>query len=383
MSSQPGKEWEVTLTRARDLLGSKGYDLATEVRTQDELQGEMRRLSDIYSKRGVANILNRLNPFLTNLSSFAGSVDTFVQSSPEYSALLWGSLKVVLTMAIRFIDVLNLIVSMFEEVESNLPRLQAYQKVFKGARRMETQLSALYGHYISFCVSTIKFFSRRQCWAFIRLTWSSESNTFRDTISKLRGCKAEIEFEACAAHYEASAERHEEWKVHHKELKTLCAQILPMPREEAIRLPCRCIAFPQNQHFFPRPDISNKLDEFFGHKPHTQDQTQYESISSQNQHLREGNHDKRQTCEQPFEHQIPTLQRSLVIYGLGGVGKTQLVQDFAYRHWNNYKAILWVTADTVTKIAKEYSDMAYALGISTSPDQTTSRKALKRWLEAT
>src|SRR5260370_11712930 len=38
------------------------------------------------------------------------------------------------------------------------------------------------------------------------------------------------------------------------------------------------------------------------------------------------------------------------ISGLGGIGKTQLSQEYAYRHQKSYHDILWVNVDTVVSI---------------------------------
>ena len=225
---------------------------------------------------------------------------------------------------------------MFEDMGTSLPQMEAYQRIFKGARRMEEQLARFYHHYISFCISTIRFLSsRKRCWAIIRLSWGKERELFTSTITQLNCCKAEIETEAGVAHYEVSAKRHEE-------LIRLYSSGQRAP-VEFVKLPCRCIAFAKNPHFFRRSDISDQIEEHFTSKGFL----------------------------------------SFVLYGLGGVGKTQIVQDFAYRHWDDYQVILWVTANTKNKIAKEYSDMAHNLGVSSTQDQSTSRRALKRWLETT
>ena len=248
-------------------------------------------------------------------------------------------------MAVRFLDILGLIVGMFEDMETRLPRFEAYHEMFDQAERLEKQLAKFYITYISFCVATIKFFQIRQCWAVIRLSWGKQEHNFKSTIAKMDSCKAEIEYEAGAAFYKVSSKRHEE-------LKALYAQVHVVEAEEVARLPCRIIAFLQNPHFFPRPDISNLIEDHFEPK----------ELGASNG---------------------PPRLKSFVLFGLGGVGKTQIVQDYAYRHWNDYAAIFWVTADTAIKLAKEYSDISHTLGVSSSKDQTTARKALKRWLEST
>ena len=45
---------------------------------------------------------------------------------------------------------------------------------------------------------------------------------------------------------------------------------------------------------------------------------------------------------------------SQAITGLGGVGKTQTAVEYAYRHRQQYRAVLWVRADTETDLASGY-----------------------------
>lgn len=42
--------------------------------------------------------------------------------------------------------------------------------------------------------------------------------------------------------------------------------------------------------------------------------------------------------------------RTAGLYGLGGVGKTQLALEFAYRHTHGFDAIFWIKAETEAKI---------------------------------
>jgi SEFIR domain-containing protein/NB-ARC domain-containing protein len=70
------------------------------------------------------------------------------------------------------------------------------------------------------------------------------------------------------------------------------------------------------------------------------------------------------------------------IAGLGGVGKTQTAVEYAYRHRDQYRAVLWIRADTETSLASGYRALAKVLGLS-EKDETDSTKvvaAVRRWL---
>lgn len=70
------------------------------------------------------------------------------------------------------------------------------------------------------------------------------------------------------------------------------------------------------------------------------------------------------------------------IIGLGGIGKTQLAIEYAYRSIGKYKVIWWINADTPALLANEYSNLAKKLGyIDNRLDQEALIKLTKEWLE--
>lgn len=58
-----------------------------------------------------------------------------------------------------------------------------------------------------------------------------------------------------------------------------------------------------------------------------------------------------------------------VISGLGGVGKTQLALEYAYRHVNEYEGVWWLRAETPATLAEDYAGLAPCLGITVVADQ--------------
>ncbi|HEY7420172.1 MAG TPA: NB-ARC domain-containing protein, partial [Ktedonobacteraceae bacterium] len=58
------------------------------------------------------------------------------------------------------------------------------------------------------------------------------------------------------------------------------------------------------------------------------------------------------------------LTQSCTINGLGGIGKTQTVLEYAYRHSQNYSAVLWVSAKTVESMISSFVTIAELLKLS-------------------
>jgi tetratricopeptide (TPR) repeat protein len=75
----------------------------------------------------------------------------------------------------------------------------------------------------------------------------------------------------------------------------------------------------------------------------------------------------------------------LAIYGLGGIGKTQVAVEYAYRYKQNYQAVLWVRAAAYDTLVTDYATIADQLGLSILPmkeeqDQNRLVESVKRWL---
>jgi tetratricopeptide (TPR) repeat protein len=99
------------------------------------------------------------------------------------------------------------------------------------------------------------------------------------------------------------------------------------------------------------------------------------------------------------EHELGMLAERLVagtaaavvqpqaVHGLGGVGKTHLVLEYAHRHLDHYCVIWWVHAEEPLAIPGQLVDLASRLGILAAADQAQAVQALwdelrhlDRWL---
>ena len=70
------------------------------------------------------------------------------------------------------------------------------------------------------------------------------------------------------------------------------------------------------------------------------------------------------------------------IAGLGGVGKTQLAVEYAYRHAAEYDVVWWVRAEEPATLAADYAGLSGPLDLpqKDEPDQRVVVEAVRRWL---
>lgn len=82
------------------------------------------------------------------------------------------------------------------------------------------------------------------------------------------------------------------------------------------------------------------------------------------------------------KHAVALAQHS-AISGLGGIGKTQVALEYAYRFGNEYQAVLWVRSDSHEIFISSYASLATVLDLPErqETDQNRVVNAVRRWFE--
>ena len=78
------------------------------------------------------------------------------------------------------------------------------------------------------------------------------------------------------------------------------------------------------------------------------------------------------------------LTQAQAISGLGGIGKTQIALEYAYRYQAQYQALLWINASSRDAFTANFVMLATLLSLpeQQEKDQDIVVRAVKRWLTA-
>jgi len=84
-----------------------------------------------------------------------------------------------------------------------------------------------------------------------------------------------------------------------------------------------------------------------------------------------------------YAGQATALSQPQAIGGLGGVGKTQLVLEYAYRYYQDYQMVLWARAESTEALVASYVAIASLLRLPEceAKEQEITVQAVKTWLQ--
>ena len=84
-------------------------------------------------------------------------------------------------------------------------------------------------------------------------------------------------------------------------------------------------------------------------------------------------------------HDRLTSGGAAALSGLGGTGKTQIAAEYAHRHRDKYKTVLWTGGESPEALVSGFVAIAETLNLpeKDAQDQTLAVSAVKQWLERT
>lgn len=339
--------WEKALERYRDELGgSEDYQAVNEVHSLEDLLNYANNLQNAPSRKrqGLAS-LNRLAPEFKFLDDFSAIIALVFGADPTLTAVVWGSVRLILTLASSSGDTFQDVLDMLEELSLTLPRFRVYEDTLPMNRQLETALVDVYTEVICFCARTIHFFRDHPHVLLQRNSWEKFRTDFSRTNMRIKRISKIVKSEA-----ELARMRLDDHK--YKEVPDLMDILNTKRGKENERSKYRHLPLLRNNRFSGRSEHIVKIEAAL-------DPAQSDASS----------------------------QRSMALFGMGGVGKTQLALEYAYRSVEKYDVVLWVSADTSITIGQSFREIAQGLQPSQAPDEindsATAVWKVKKWLDST
>ncbi|KAL8847102.1 MAG: hypothetical protein Q9221_007851 [Calogaya cf. arnoldii] len=150
--------------------------------TSTQLYDEIRPRIKKYTEHGFQKFISAIDPVLSHINSFTGIINSFVQSHPEISGLVWGSLYLLITVGItpacssfgsnsdsrlvklagRAQKTLELIVDFLWRTSPDLAVFRKWRGLFpeRDFREVSETIRNVYEEVIYFCLDAARFLKR-------------------------------------------------------------------------------------------------------------------------------------------------------------------------------------------------------------------------------
>lgn len=174
--------------------------------------------------------------------------------------------------------------------------------------------------------------------------WSKLNEDFTKTSKHLKRLSRIVDSEADAIRLRVDEKRNVE-----------LLDALEMMKDSQINneiLPCHYVPFGINEQFFGRDEILQRI---------------------------------KAVLDPPIEGY--SGRKSLVLHGLGGVGKTKIALQYVIQSRHRFDAILWISADNSIKLTQSFLEASRRLGLTLekgdSQDAVAAMSKVKAWLVKT
>ncbi|KAI0024434.1 P-loop containing nucleoside triphosphate hydrolase protein [Xylariomycetidae sp. FL0641] len=316
-----------------------------EVHSLEDLVTHVNLLQSAPSRdRQALASLNRLAPKFKFVDDFSAIIALAFGADATLTAVVWGSIRLILTLASSAGDTLQDVLDMLEELSLTLPRFRLYEDTLPMNRQLETALVDVYAEVICFYARTIHFFRDHPHVLLRRNAWEKFQSDFSRTTMRIKRISSIVESEADLARM-----RLEDHK--YKEVLELMDNLNTRKADDAPRLKFRHIPFLPNNRFSGRSELLDKV---------------HESLDPS---------------------KATTSTRSVALFGMGGVGKTQLALQYAHQNTGTYDVVLWISADNAITIGQSFREVAQGLELSQTAEEIQDSAAatwkVKNWLTST
>ena len=168
---------------------------------------------DALAKRGQKRLHTRflsvIGRFSDKIEPFFDVINIFIQSKPECSAIVWGSLRLVLQLASNYTTFFEKLMSIIERLVDSLPQYSDVVTLCKStpsssssaSSRMETNLKKVYTDLLQFFQSTARVFSsgqgkiRKTPAVICDLIWTPFDTRFKDLLEQMESHRNMIRYE--------------------------------------------------------------------------------------------------------------------------------------------------------------------------------------------
>ncbi|KAH7310955.1 hypothetical protein BKA65DRAFT_543012 [Rhexocercosporidium sp. MPI-PUGE-AT-0058] len=333
--------WEQVVESHLAKLKPRDREFCLQVRISNALdkttlESLFHPLRQKYDQAVFQRIMARVGPVLQHILSFGRAVDVAVGQGPMAAGLLWGGIRILLEVSSRTAQIHDKVLEMLETLSVYFSLFEEWTNLFPASdySQLAECIKRTLREFVAFIVEAILYFQRHPFFNTLRVMFSPGlEGRFSKYDQRIQRQTRNLDLYLNTAGLNSSHIRYQDTLKRDQDmLRLLQASTIKSIASPTVVFPFR---FLQN---------CVRNDRFFGH---TEDVAKLDTMFSAR-------------GASPTSHST----RSVVIHGLGGCGKSSVAKEYMYSHLHDYHVVLWLYADTSSKLETQYIHLARALGIS-------------------
>ncbi|KAM0456591.1 hypothetical protein ACHAO4_003621 [Trichoderma viride] len=327
------KRWSDAVALSENELGEEDFFRLSEIKDAKELVSLIEEMcSNEYNKK----ISYYLNFYISKVPALGAALQVALGNKSRSYLAYWGVVHLMLELAARSEVVLSRLTTLWTDVANNLHAFEAYSPIIEQDTHLREVVLEVLLEFFSASVAAVRV---------IKLTPTRVSSDYLDSHTEwmqLTGKYKSILNSLSQTVYFIKESSEAKMIQEEKKREEIFSRLTHLPTEtesdesSIAKLSIQESDTPQGYYYVPFRHNQN----FFGRE----------------ELLLE--------IEQKLESRDDAL-RSLSIWGTGGVGKTQIALEFAYRqHRKGVKYILWIPSEHHSESAKAFTQVAGLLKLS-------------------
>ncbi|KAI0888151.1 uncharacterized protein GGS22DRAFT_185531 [Annulohypoxylon maeteangense] len=313
------QSWQDTITQCERTLERPDLERALRVKSRQDFREELGKLLINYPDEPSKKAILLIHPHLDHYEVFARNFVDMMEN-PVDTSMMWGLLSLVFNLALGSsgpISPLRQITTWLERIGLELKHSNECRNKITDLEGVKSDVVEVNKEVVILWLNIIMMFRNEgvghESWLG-RSSWNTLTTKFNAALKNI--AEAVHRMEKVVEMAEKHAQNMNQWSILQSHLSLSHLQL------ETVTSPCHTLPVAENRQFFGRQEILRQLED----------------------HLKPADTNARLS--------------SIALYGLGGVGKTQVALAYAYQKIDHLDAIFWISAESPYSIQQSFSRAA-------------------------
>ncbi|KAI1087828.1 hypothetical protein F5B19DRAFT_46663 [Rostrohypoxylon terebratum] len=313
------QSWRDAVKQCEITLEKHDYKRALQVKSRQKFREELGQLSNEHPDGQSRKAISLVHPYLDHYDIFAQNFVNMM-ANPVDTSMMWGLLFLVFKLALGSsgsISPLRQIITWLETISVELKHSNECRIKIADPEKIKFDTVNVNKEVVILWLNIIMTFRNEGLGDDIRL----DKNSWDTLTAKFNAAYKNIK--EAVGHIENVAEMAERRAQSMNQFTVLQSYLsLGNPQAESGAIPCHTLPVAENRQFFRRQELLQQLED----------------------HLRPAD--------------TNSCLSSIALYGLGGIGKTQVALAYAYKRLGDLDAVFWISAESSDSIQRSFSHAA-------------------------